>query len=217
MLKSSFTQAFSFILLFSLALSQSGCSSSSKKGEIEEVDLAEFQGRKIALVEVQGPPISQQIVEVALVNQLIQHGSFQLISKQEVSRARGSVGVDSSNPQMIAAFAGADVSLQIDVKKFDATEKSGFSKQEEIDDQLAEERGSGETERVYRVKELRGGVEFELLFTDLSSQKKWQGTASSQKSVQADDRKSAIHLPPKLRFLEEISNKAFQDFFDRYN
>jgi hypothetical protein len=34
--------------------------------------------------------------------------------------------------------------------------------------------------------------------------------------VQEKEGSSAIHLPPRLRFLEEITNEAFKNFFDRY-
>lgn len=46
-----------------------------------------MNGKKVALVAIEGEATEIKIIEVALVNQLMAHGSFFLISKEDLTKA----------------------------------------------------------------------------------------------------------------------------------
>ncbi len=182
-------------------------------------ELSQLEGKKVALVDVEGEDTARKIVEVALVNQLVRTGYFELVSKQDLQSARVSVDVDSSQPLAVARKAGADYALLAKVLAFDAIEKQGYSEEKVHDSQLEQETGNGETTRVYKVKQLDGHVAVELKFTDVHSSKQGETrSAIAEKSDQitAESKNEAAHLPPRLRFLEKLSNEAFQEFFEKY-
>jgi hypothetical protein len=191
------------------------CSSAKKKSNLE---LSELHEKKVALLSVDGEETPRKIVEVALVNQLVQRGTFHLVPKQEVESSRAHPSQDPTDWRGIAKRAGADYALQAKVLQFDAPIQEGYSKEEVYDSQLAEETGTdGKTERVYKVKSMDGKVRVQLQFTNLETQETKSGIAAAEEHVEADAKSSSIHLPPKLRFLENLSNKAFRDFFEQYN
>jgi len=200
------------ISLLALSLA-SGCSSAKKK---HEPILSIFKGKKIALVEVEGEATPRSVVEVALVNELIKRGTFELINKREVEAARVRFDQDPTDWRGIAKRAGAEVAMRASVLKFSADENQGYSSVKEFDDQLAAERGKdeGETERLYKVRSMKGEVSVNLEFTDLATGESRDGDAHAEETVQADAKSEAIHLPPKLRFLEQLAQKAFERFFE---
>jgi hypothetical protein len=201
-------------VLFCLFLA--GCSGKKVRTTPE---LSKLEGKKVALVEVDGEETARNIVEVALVNQLVRTGYFELVSKQDLQAARVAVDVDSSNPMAVARKAGADYALIAKVLAFDANEKQGYSEEKVHDSQLEQETGNGETTRVYKVKRLDGHVAVELDFTDVRSQEKGEtrsAVAEKTEQVTSEAKTEAAHLPPRLRFLEKLSNEAFQEFFEKY-
>ena len=206
--------SFSIAVAAAVALSLAGCSSAKKR----EPELSELEGRKVALVDVEGETTAKRIVEVALVNQLVKRGSFILINKKEVDKARALADVDPTDWKKVAERAGAELALKAKVLRFEAAEEQGYSKEKVYDSQLAAERGEdqGETERLYKVRSLNGVVAVELEFVDLRSGDVRSAVAESEQKVVADASREAAHLPPKLRFLEGISNVAFDQFFDKY-
>lgn len=190
-----------------------GCSGAPKKSD--RVSLSSLEGKKIALVSVEGEDTARKITEVALINQLVKHGSFELLSKGAVEKARADVDQDPSDWKGLAQRAGAELALRVKVTEFKAEVQTGYHQEEVYDSQLAEENGTdGKTERVYKAKSLDGAVKFDLQFTDLVSQKTTFGTAEANETIQAGAQTSAIHLPPRLRFLEQLSNTAFRKFFE---
>jgi len=199
-----------------LALTAAGCSGAKKKTTPE---LSRLEGKRVALVEVQGEPTARRIIEVALVNQLIRRGTFFLVSQREVDAARSAHDSDSSDWRSVAQKAGADVALRAHVLQFDAETSEGYSKEEEDDPQMVEERGEEghRTERLYKVRGLKGKVRIELRFLTLSDGDLRTADAEAENEVRVEARDSAAHLPPKLRFLERLTEEAFSRFFTRYN
>jgi hypothetical protein len=192
-----------------------GCSHAPKKTTPE---LARYQGKKVALVEVDGEPTSRGVVEVALINQLVQRGTFILVSKQDVEAARAAPSIDPTDWQAIARKSGADVALRATVLKFEGVTREGYSSEVVEDSQIAEEQGGdGKTEHVYKVRSITGNVRVELEFTDLRENDTRAAVAEATDVATAESRTEAGHLPPKLRFLEKVSNEAFRKFFDQYN
>lgn len=175
-----------------------------------------MEGKKVALVDIQGEPTTRRIIEVALVNQLIRTGSFLLIQKSEVESARSATDQDPTDNDTLARKSGADYALKTRVLKFEASEHEGFSEESNEDSQLELERGNGKAQRIYRVKSIDAQVQVLLEFKNLKTQEVRTGIAEAREESYADEKDSAIHLPPKLRLLEKLTQKAFHNFFDRY-
>lgn len=195
--------------------------SSCKTARKTTPELSRLEGKRVALVEVEGEETSRKITEVALVNQLIKNGSFILISKQEIELARKAPEQDPLDWKGISRRAGADYALKTKVLKFDADVHEGYSEEIVDDSQMAEERGEEgrRVKRLYKVKAMRGAVQFQMDFTGVSeglSQESRSGIAEASEEVKVEWNRAATHLPPKLRFLETLSNRAFEDFFKKY-
>jgi hypothetical protein len=202
------------VLLFSLA-----CSSSQKSKKTEPV-LARIQGKTVALMAIEGEETAKKVVEVALINQLVRKGTFILVPKHAVEAARAEAEQDPNDWEEIARKVGADFALRVQVDDFAAEDRSGYSTEEVIDSQIAAEQGTdGKTQQTFQVKSLDGHVKLQLLFTELTAGKHpdQTGIAEAKDHFEASAKNSSIHLPPKLRFLEDLTNKAFRDFFDQYN
>ncbi len=203
-----------FVLL-GCTISLVSCSTAKRKGEL---DLSALRGKKVALVSTEGEPTAKSIMEVALVNQLIQQGTFILLPKLDLEKARSAPDIQPTDYRQIAQRAGADYALRIKVMEFEAETKKGYSTEKIYDSEIAAEQGTdGQVERVFKTEALEGHVQFELKFTAVADSSTQSGIAEAQERVEASEKNSAIHLPLKLRFLETLSNKAFREFFNRYN
>jgi len=199
-------------LLLVAAVFLVNCSSAKKKEPV----LSDYRGKKIALVELEGTPTAKKIVEVALVNQLMKRGTFILVSKEDVSAARAHFSQDPRKWKEIATRAGGDFALRVNVKKFIAETKSGYSKDIIEDSQMKEDTGKAEYERTYKVKALNAKVAMDLAFTNLSTGETRNALAKKESQEVGDDRNGAIHLTPRLVYLEKLTNQAFAEFFSRY-
>ena len=190
------------------------CSSAKKKSTLQ---LDELSGKKVALVSIDAEDTAKKIIEVALINQIVERGTFILISKQEIELARAAADQDALDWKGIAKRAGADYALQAKALEFDAPTHEGYSTEEVKDSQLAEEQGTdGITQKVFKVKAMDARVKVQLQFTQLSNGETRAGVAEGEDHVTENARNSAIHLPPKLRFLEALSNRAFKKFFEEF-
>jgi hypothetical protein len=188
------------------------CSHASKKTTPE---LAQMEGKKVALIEVIGENTARQAVEVALINQLTARGTFILVSKQDVGAARIQFQQDPSDWKGIAKRAGADYALKARVLEFTSNENVGYSRETVEDSQMEAETGEGKTERLYKVKALTGSVRVELQFANLGNGDTRIGVAEKQGKAEADERTGAAHLPPRLSFLTGLLEQAFRQFFDQ--
>jgi hypothetical protein len=198
----------SFVLL-------AACSHGQKKTTPE---LSKLEGKKVALTDIDGEETARRVIEVALINQLTQRGTFIIVSRQDVEAARKDPAQNPTDWVGVARRAGADYALKAKVLQFDGDIREGYSSTPIQDSQLAAERGDdGKDERIYKVKSLDGTVKVELDFAATSGDDYRSGVAEKEDRVVSEGKDEAAHLPPKLRFLETLSNGAFKDFFDRYN
>jgi hypothetical protein len=67
------------------------------------------------------------------------------------------------------------------------------------------------------VKSLEGRVREQMDFSALTEKDLRSGVAEASNKVVSEQKTQRAELPPKLRFLEDISNEAFKKFFDKYN
>ena len=206
-------RALRYAFVFSLAVIVASCASAKKKTP----ELSEMEGKKVALVSVEGEDTARKVVEVALVNQLVQHGSFILVGKQEIQKAQDSHDYKPGDWKDLTKRVGADYALRAKILAFDADIHEGYDKAETEDSQLEAETGNGKTEQVYKVKVMDANIRVQLDFIRMFDDATRSGVAEGQDFVRAEAKSEAIHLPPKLRFLETLANKAFKEFFERYN
>jgi hypothetical protein len=66
------------------------------------------------------------------------------------------------------------------------------------------------------VKSLTGKIKVELEWINVENGTTQKGTAEALDVVVAEARTRSASLPPKLRFLEELAQKAFQRFFETH-
>src|SRR4051812_36998742 len=104
-----------WIYLLGCIFSLAACSTAKKK---TLPALSDLQGKKIALVSIEGEATAKKVVEVALINQLIQRGTFILISKQDVETARTAPNQSPTDWQGLAKRVGADYALQAEILQF---------------------------------------------------------------------------------------------------
>jgi hypothetical protein len=189
------------------------CSHAQKKTP----ELSKLEGKKVALIEVTGEDTARRVAEVALINQLTNRGTFYLVSKEDVEAARVAYQQDPSDWKGIAKRAGADYGLIARVLEFKTVQNVGYNHVKTEDSEMEKETGNAETDNLVKVKSLTGTVKFELQFADLQANDTRTGVVEKSNVVTADESKGGIHLPPRLRFLEDLSNEAFHEFFDKYN
>ena len=200
-------------LVFVICLSLAACSSAKKKTP----ELSELEGKRIAVVEIKGESTARRIVEVALVNQIAKRGTFELINKRDIQKVRNRPEIKVDDWSAIGRAVGADYVLQAEVVTFDATTREGYSEEVVHDSVLEEERGDGETKRLYKVRSMTGTVAIDIRFTELATGDVRSALAKHSDKVVVEAKNRAAHLPPKLRYLERLTNHAFNEFFEEYD
>ena len=210
------------VLTAVLMVTSSACSSAPKRTPPK---LSELEGKKVALIEVESEPTQRQMVEVALVNQLVRDGTFELVSKQEVDKARTLPDVSPTDWQEMARRAGADLALRARVLEFKADDHEGWTRITREDSVLAAEQGEAarKSKPLVRARSLEGSVKVELTFTDLRVTGARDGAgetrsavAEASETVSSDQSQGPIQRPLRMRFLEKLVNRAFAEFFEKY-
>ncbi len=213
------------VLAFLSALSLIWVTSCASKQKRTTPKLSELEGRKVALIEVESEATQRQIIEVALVNQLVRDGTFELVSKQAVDHARRSHDILPTDWRELARRSGADLALQAKVIEFAADDHEGWTRIEKDDSLLAAEQGESarKSKQLVRARSLEGRVKVELAFTDLRPEGSADGAGETRKAlaeatetVSSDQSEGPIQLPGKMRFLEKLVNRAFAEFFEKY-
>jgi hypothetical protein len=181
-------------------------------------ELSKLAGKRVALVQIDAEETSRKTIEVALVNQLIKNGTFELISREEVETAKAAFNQWPDDFKGLGSKLGADYVLSAKVLAFNADVHEGYDRIVEDDSLMAKERGekARKTERLVKVKSLDGLVTVRLNFTNLKDGDVREADATAQDSVRKTSEKEAIHLPPKMSFLQNLAGKAFAQFFEQY-
>jgi hypothetical protein len=204
-------------LLLSVALfwvSQCVLSGCAHKKAVEPLTREALRGKRVALADVRGAGESKTHVEVALVNEVIENGRFEIVDRATVQSALAEHPTDA-DWQALGKAVGADYVLSVNVSEFNVAERSGLDRVEYEDSVLAEERGERkpvQATRYSRVKSLEGSVKLSALLFDVSENIiVHQGFGSATKTANSRERK----VPGKMALLEELSARAMRDFFEK--
>jgi hypothetical protein len=177
-----------------------------------------MRGKTVAIVGFEGTKTARKFAEVAIVNQVIERGSFLLIPQREIRKVKARVGVDPRNYTQIAAMSGADIALWGEFLAFDANTSEGYIEETIYDSQIAAEQGDdrGSVKQLIKVKTLEGHVKLKLFFQETINGEVLSDVTEVKEKIQHGERRRAVHLPPRLRFLEELTNRAVNQFFEKH-
>jgi hypothetical protein len=173
---------------------------------------ADLRDKRVALTEISGSADVRQLVEVALVNELLENGRFEIVDRPSTL----ALLAEYPTPQQWPALArklDAQLYLTITARHSAVSVRTGFDEIEESDSVLAEEhREPGKKARRYqRVRGKAANVELVFRFFDSSS-----GAllieGIGQSSREANSREGP--LPGSLSLLESLVSEAVRSFFE---
>lgn len=171
-----------------------------------------LQDKRVAVAEIDGPKEARKHVEVALANEIIEHGRFQIIDRTTVNDAKVTYP-DRSDWKRLGEKVGADYVLGVKILDFSIKEREGYDSVEEEDSLLTEEAKSDEPivgKRYVKVKGDAGSVRLKMSFYDVAQGKMLQ-EGVGQASDNLNTRDGNIR---KMDFLESLTAQAVQNFFD---
>jgi curli biogenesis system outer membrane secretion channel CsgG len=192
------------------ALTTSSCSHSKKAPQIT---LSELKNKKVALAEVRGAKEARTQVEVAIVNEIIEQGRFQIIDRATVANALVEHPTEG-DWQRLGQALGADIIFSVDVVEFKTDQRTGYDAIEEEDSLLSEEHRESRKKKwrkLYKVRQREGYVKLNMRFFDVA-----QGRVISEGPAEA----SASHnsrdgdTPRAMKLLETLTSKAVRSYFD---
>lgn len=175
----------------------------------------------MALAEIKGGVESRNHIEVALVNEIIDRGRFEIVDRTTVQKALATYPTEA-DWQGLGQKIGADYILAFRVDSFDVNERQGYDKVEEEDSALAEELGTDEAvaTRYVKVKSYQGNVTLQGRFFDVAFDRvSYEGKGMATEAIASNDlstKKGArSEMPRKMQLLEGLSQKAVRDFFEQ--
>jgi hypothetical protein len=188
-----------------------GC---AHKKTVEQITQDQLQSKRVALVEIKGADEATAHVEVAVLNQIRDKGRFEIVDKPSVQDALV-IYPDESDWQRLGKKVGADYLLSIKVVEFNVLERAGLDRVKEEDPVLEQESGEKKkviASRYVKVKSYQGDVRLSCIFYDVKENAiVYQGLGVASDTLNSRDGA----LPGKLHFLEQVTAKAMDNFFER--
>jgi hypothetical protein len=176
-----------FVPVLFILVGVSACTSSQKKSH--EPELAAVYGKSVALTELKTESFShQKLVRSSLIDQLVNRGTFVLVSKYAVEEAREALGV-AANLKQVAQKAGGEYMLRIELLKLVPTQAEETSQE--------------------KVKE--GRAELKLEFTNLSQGGIFSDLAQSRDQIRENESVKDF----QYRLLRQAFQEFFERFILR--
>lgn len=203
-----------FFCVFLFLVSQCFLSGCAHKKIAQSVTLDSLQNKRVALAEVKGSAESRSHVEVAVINEIIDQGRFQIVDRTSVQEALATYPTES-DWQGLGKKVGADYVLGIRIVDFSVKERQGYDKVQEEDPVLEEE--SGEHKKIIgtryeKVKSNTGSVKLSCSFFDVRTNAiTYQGIGAAEETSNSRDKDFAT----TMKLLEKLSRRAISDFFER--
>lgn len=205
------SQSLSVALFLFSQIFLAGC---AHKKTIQPVTLSNLVDKHVALAEVKGSVESVKHVEVAIINEILDHGRFMIVDKATVQDAL-SIYPTESDYEGLGKKVGADYVLGVKIKNFDIKERQGYDKVVTEDSVLTEESGEKKPvmgTRYVKVKSFEGLVKLECTFFDVLANKvTYQGIGEATATENSRDKK----YMGKMDLLERLSGQAITDFFEK--
>ena len=194
-----------------LALAIQGC---AHKKSVEPLTRDTLVSRLVALAEVTGAAESRTHVEVALINEIIEKGRFEVVDRATMAAALADFPTEA-DWQKLGRSVKADFVLAVNINKFDVTERRGLDRVEYEDSVLAQEAGQSKplkATRYEKVRSLEGTVRLSAVFFDVAENViVHQGFGEATETANSRDRK----VEGKMALLERLTARAMRDFFDK--
>lgn len=214
-----------FTLLVMAAISVSACS----KKKTDTLTRRSLEGKRVAVATIEGgDSTTKKIIEVALVNEIVDKGRFEIVNREDVQKALENYPAASDRVRL-GKYLHADYVLDIMAEEFKVTDRSGLDEVIEADPVMKEEWHSKDdvvAKKYVKVKSEEGRVKLKFTFVDVASGTGDAGSGAKALSAMGSatdtrtarltgDKKTGGELPGKLALLEELSGKAVQNFFEK--
>lgn len=151
---------------------------------------------------------------MALVNEILDHGRFEIVDRKTVQDAKATYPTEA-DWKRLGEKVGADYILSVRIAEFKIDEHQGYDKIEEEDSVLTEESGESKPvigKRYQKVKAYEGRVKLDMKLFDVAQDKvAYQGIGEASELMNSRDKS----LPRKMQFLESLTHKAVNDYFNK--
>lgn len=183
---------------------------------MSDVTLSQLQSKRVAMTEIKGSPEEVKHVEVAIINEILDRGRFQIVDKATVQDALVAYPTESDY-EGLGKKVDADYVLAVKVKDWVVDERKGYDKVESEDSVLEQESGEKGKKvvgtRYVKVKGWRGRVKLECDFWDVGAGKMtYSGFGEASDTWNSRDHQDYMG---KMQLLEQLSAKAITDFFEK--
>ena len=187
-----------------------GCSHKKVKERLSQKDL---RSKVVALIGVDGAKEAALQTEIAIVNQVIEKGTFQIIDRAAVQAAL--VGHPADGDWVALGHElNADYVLRLTVVEFKAETRQGYDVNEEEDSLLSTENRTPRKQKwkhYSKVKSQEGYVKLRVEFFDVATHEMAQSEATEARRI-FNSRDGEI--PRKLKMLEELTAQAVATYFE---
>lgn len=185
---------------------------SKKKNLSEPLTQRTLRGKIIALAEVRGPKEARDLVEVALVNDIIDKGSLYIIDRPTVAEALATYPAENDR-QRLGKKVGADYVLTLAIEEFKVVDRQGLDALEEEDSVMTEEWREKKpvvAKSYKKVRSSEGIVRLRFDFLDVGTgERAYAGIGEARETYNSRER----DLPRKMQLLESLATQAVSDFF----
>lgn len=203
--------------IFTVALflvSQSLFPGCGHKKDVKQLSKDDLQGKRVALADIKGGNESKSHVEVALINEILDQGRFEIIDRKTVKDAQATYPTEG-DWKRLGEKVGADYVLAVRIVEFKIDEHQGYDKVEEEDSVLTEESGASKPvigKRYQKIKAYEGNVKLDMKLFDVAQDKiAYQGRGEAKELMSSRDKS----LPRKMQLLESLTHKAVNDYFNK--
>lgn len=171
-----------------------------------------LRGKIIALAEVRGSKEARDLVEVALVNDIIEKGSLYVVDRATAAEALVTYPAENDR-QRLGKKVGADYVLTLAIEEFKVTDRQGLDAVEEADSVMTEEWHEKKPVAAKSYKKVRsseGIVRLRFDFLDVGTgERADEGVGEARETFNSRER----DLPRKMQLLESLASRAVADFF----